>query len=1382
VRNRERDRLSGIGALALALLCVMLLLAPGALADGTLDPSFGTGGVALSLAGKVDAAVGGATTMPNGDYLTGGTATQGSATWVLVTRHLPTGFLDPTFNSSGLTPGALQVSVPGASQVAGTGIVYRSDTGRSLVSGWANFGTALTPDLRFLLIAVTADGRLDTSFDPAGALAPGIVATEVGNGQEATANAIVQLADHSVILVGTARDQGANKIALVKYDPGAAVQAGFGNGTGIELASAPNGGVYDEATAAALETVSGDLDIVFAGFSYSTVYHQNVLMVGAADAGFGAIDGAFGRVPGFDGLRPVGSEDQAFALAIPPAGSSDRGVYVGGYATVAGHSRFVVARYGPALPHGTFGPGFAVTPIGSGDNAGIGALEITLNGEIVAAGSATDGGVQKLALARYRPDGTLDPTFGSGGTALLTIGDGGDFAASLQDKLLVQRPTVIGSAIQNGQSKVMIARVIGDDAYRPTLTVSDPTANQFFVHAPSPIVVRGTFRADLGVRGICATAGTSVSSDPPPGCSAYAGRTGGSFAVTATGTLPPGDHDWVAVYITDSAGHVTHQFIPVQVASSGSGIDVRVTGMEVTQAISSHVSEPTAHTRTVGYAGVQLVANRATILRAYADAASLHGSDTSIPGIHALLHIYNARSGREVRGSPLLPDVDPRTLHLGPTVPPTSDIDSPSGAYTFTIPPEMSSGRVNMRVELNPAPGNVPECASCTADDSLTLDGVGFRPVQTQEIMPLAVTYTSGGVTHRPGDFNPALAPSSQIPSDFALASRVYPFPLQVDPYQGVIDASTVMRDTSHDDDWKNQAGNDLVSNWQRDNGIDGSIFVDGITPASAGNALRGVTTWYYRFPFSGFSDSITIESRPLTAEAHEMGHYEGLSHASGDPNCYPQPADQAGGNWPPDQHGYIEGIGLDPQPGSAGAGLYRLFVPGLSPRTSSPPNPAYDGQYFDFMSYCASTSDNDSWISTVNWDNLVQHLNNGPAPARDARAGAFGSTLAVQAVIGTSDSRIVSIRPAQTPPTSPAIGSPYHVIVRSTTGSVLSDTALGARHAHVDPGPGAHAFGFTSVSGVVSLGGASIGARTPRAGGAAVGSVTLEQGNQILAQRLAPPHVPAVRIISPKPGARVRGSGTVSARWSVRDPDKLPLQSSIDYSGDGGRHWRTLETGTPSTSFVLPARFFTTSHDARVRVRVSDSFHTAVAISGRFRADGAPPAVAIIAPRPSARVRADAVVGLIGEAFDENDRRLHGRSLAWYRGKRLLGHGDQLMLAGLPAGQLRLRLVAKDRRGRTSAAAETIRVVAVTPVFIAFRAPRRLSRHARHLALAVGSSVPATLVISGRGAIRRSTLVSRRARRISVAVRPGRKTLVLTLTLRAHGARPARAVVMIRR
>ena len=107
-----------------------------------------------------------------------------------------------------------------------------------------------------------------------------------------------------------------------------------------------------------------------------------------------------------------GDADQAEAVAVQPDGK----IVVGGLAAkVAGSlSDFALARYNADGSLDTsFGSGGIVTTDFGGEDAAV-ALAVQADGKIVAAGSAGD----HIALARYLPDGTLDSTFGSGGTTV----------------------------------------------------------------------------------------------------------------------------------------------------------------------------------------------------------------------------------------------------------------------------------------------------------------------------------------------------------------------------------------------------------------------------------------------------------------------------------------------------------------------------------------------------------------------------------------------------------------------------------------------------------------------------------------------------------------------------------------------------------------------------------------------------------------------------------------------------------------------------------------------------------------------------------------------------------------------------------------------------
>lgn len=86
-----------------------------------------------------------------------------------------------------------------------------------------------------------------------------------------------------------------------------------------------------------------------------------------------------------------------------------------------------LARYSPSgVLDSTFGDGgVATTPIpGSYNQAGVSALAIQSNGQIVAGGyvGLTAGNTRQFALARYDPNGSLDTTFGTSGIVTTQIG------------------------------------------------------------------------------------------------------------------------------------------------------------------------------------------------------------------------------------------------------------------------------------------------------------------------------------------------------------------------------------------------------------------------------------------------------------------------------------------------------------------------------------------------------------------------------------------------------------------------------------------------------------------------------------------------------------------------------------------------------------------------------------------------------------------------------------------------------------------------------------------------------------------------------------------------------------------------------------------------
>ncbi len=141
----------------------------------------------------------------------------------------------------------------------------------------------------------------------------------------------------------------------------------------------------------------------------------------------GSLDATFGT--GGKVVTPIGSgPDYANAVAIQRDGK----IVTAGYTSNGSNFDFAVVRYktdGSLDP--TFGTGGkVVTPIGSGaDYAN--AVAIQSDGRIVVAGATHNGSNYDFALVRYNTSGSLDTAFGTGGKIVTPIGSGNDLAEAV---------------------------------------------------------------------------------------------------------------------------------------------------------------------------------------------------------------------------------------------------------------------------------------------------------------------------------------------------------------------------------------------------------------------------------------------------------------------------------------------------------------------------------------------------------------------------------------------------------------------------------------------------------------------------------------------------------------------------------------------------------------------------------------------------------------------------------------------------------------------------------------------------------------------------------------------------------------------------------------
>lgn len=273
-----------------------------------------------------------------------------------------------------------------------------------------------------------------------------------------------------------------------------------------------------------------------------------------------------------------------------------------------------------------------------------------------------------------------------------------------------------------------------------------------------------------------------------------------------------------------------------------------------------------------------------------------------------------------------------------------------------------------------------------------------------------------------------------------------------------------------------------------------------------------------------------------------------------------------------------------------------------------------------------------------------------------------------------------------------------------------------------------------------------------PVAPGAA--AVTLVEGSTIL-HRMTRSRRPTVRLTAPRRGIRVSGKGRLSVRWRASDPDRDSLDATIDFSADNGRTWRTVYGGPSRGRASVPGHFLSASKRARVRVSISDGFSETSARSGPFTTQGVAPRVRIVTPQLGDPLSSGERTTLVGNALDDLDRPLAGRALTWFAGSKRLGTGARIR-ARLPLGTRSLRLVARDRTGRTGVARVRVRVEAPQLRIVSLTVPLKVGPKARSVRVRIRTSASAALTAGGRRyrlRARRTTLTIRLPSRPAVGI-----------------------------
>jgi uncharacterized delta-60 repeat protein len=431
--------------------------------DGSLDPTFGSGGRVIASLGQTLGTIQAIALQPDGKIVTAGFAGPDTKnTHFAVERFNPDGTPDATFGTDGITV------TPFTTTDDATSVALQPD-GKIVAAG-----SATLPDgsSEFVLARYLPAGALDPAFGTAG-----VVTATLGNdptlGNSSGAKAIVILKDGRIVAGGEVN----SNLTLGCFTASGTLDAHFGQKGAASMVLAN----LDESTATGL-AVERDGKIVVSG---STLFSDQKLLVtrfsstGHLDRGFGTrglFQTTFRDSTTDPALAAMDQNGQANAVAIQRDG---RIVVVGYLVPEAGHgqdgARIAAIRLTPA---GQLDPSFGKNgKVITNTDFTIGgivvepeAVVIQSDGRIVAAGTTLsydpfnpfpEGDASDFMLLRYTRSGNLDRTFSTGIIGPKTTSYSG----------------FLGAMAQQGDGKIVVA---GGDPWTLTRFLPDGTLDDSF--------------------------------------------------------------------------------------------------------------------------------------------------------------------------------------------------------------------------------------------------------------------------------------------------------------------------------------------------------------------------------------------------------------------------------------------------------------------------------------------------------------------------------------------------------------------------------------------------------------------------------------------------------------------------------------------------------------------------------------------------------------------------------------------------------------------------------------------------------------------------------------------------------------------------------------
>jgi len=332
------------------------------------------------------------------------------ANWISVDAN---NYLTNFYNSNGSLTSTRNIDL------AGNDLTI--DTNKFFISGNSgNIGIGLdSPDSKLTIL--NSANNVD-SFSVKQNLPTSTFVDVIGGTDDDYANSVIETSDGGYLVVGRTASFGAGlgDIYIVKLRADGSLDSSFGNGGTLTI-----GGSGNDEGQAVIETSDGGY--LIAGYSNSAgAGSYDMYLVKLTSSG--GLDTSFGN----SGTITIGGNRDDYANSVIE--TSDGGYLVVGRTASAGaglHDIYIVKLRADGSLDSSFGNGGTLTIGGSQDEWGDSVIE-THDGHYLIVGATNSAGAGSVDeyIVKLNLDGSLDTTFGSGGT--LTLGGTGlEFASSV---------------------------------------------------------------------------------------------------------------------------------------------------------------------------------------------------------------------------------------------------------------------------------------------------------------------------------------------------------------------------------------------------------------------------------------------------------------------------------------------------------------------------------------------------------------------------------------------------------------------------------------------------------------------------------------------------------------------------------------------------------------------------------------------------------------------------------------------------------------------------------------------------------------------------------------------------------------------------------------